>query len=98
MPMSASPAASFGPTLFSSDTRLSARSRSVSASSEALFDADEIGVERLVAFMDLDLDVGVRELEMLRDARRVAVVGTRTADERHEFRGVGNDLVEHSVG
>src|SRR5438874_7570854 len=98
--MSASPAASFGPTLLSSVTRRAASSRSVSGSVAAggLLDADEVGVERLVAFMDLDLDVGVRELHVLRDARRLVGIGLGTHDQRDELRVAFQQRVEQRDG
>ena len=76
MPISAKPVSSFGPTALSSATPCAASSRRVSPSVTAreLFDADEVRVERLATGLELELDVGVREPEVLRDPRRVVAV------------------------
>ena len=52
------------------------------APSRPLLDADEVGVERLVAVVHLDLDVRVRVGEVLAEARGVVGVGVGTHDDR----------------
>src|SRR4051812_44260386 len=98
MPISARPVASFGPTGLSSVTCRSARSCSVmppgTAVGPALLDADEVGVERLIPFVDLELDVRVRASDVLLDTRGVGGARGGAGDQRDQLRVVVDERIE----
>src|SRR3954449_7932774 len=98
MPISARPVASLGPTGFSSVTCRSARSCSVmppgTAVGPALLDADEVGVQRLTPFVDLELDVRVRPLDVLLDARGVGETRVGAGDQGDQLRFVVDQRID----
>ena len=87
------------PTALSSVTRLAASSRSVRPAairpSRGLLDADEVRVQRLVALVHLDLDVGVRRADDARETRGVASASASAPSEHgHELAVVVDELVD----